>query len=84
MADARSDTDELPPAQRRYVVDQARANLRAHAVEQSPALYRLYELYAVGALTRGELRAELDTLRANRTRKSENPSPGGEILFASG
>lgn len=70
MADAWMDADGLTSTQRRYLVDQARANLRLRDVEQSSELYRPYEQYVAGVYSRGELWVELDKRRRDRTRKS--------------
>ena len=60
--------------QRRQLVEQARANLRAQGVVLSPKLYRLYEYYVQGTYTRQQIRAEVETYWA-----SFNPATSSQL-----
>lgn len=69
--------DEPAVLQRRKLVEQARANLRAQGVVLSPTLYRLYEYYIQGTYTRQQIRAEVEAYWAsfNTATSSQLNSP---------
>jgi hypothetical protein len=57
---------EFTAPQRRAMVDQARANLRAHGVGQHPRAYAVWEQYATGVLTRAQVLTILAEERRQR------------------
>jgi len=70
------DTDESDQAERRAIVAQAIANVRARGIEPNPQVLALYERYAAGEIMRDELQAVMQARvaaiqRGSREQKGE-------------
>lgn len=58
------DTEEDDQAQRRAIVTQAIANVRARGIEPHPQVLALYERYAAGEIRRDEVQAAMQARAA--------------------
>lgn len=58
------DTNEHDQAERRAIVEQAIANVRARGIEPTPQVLALYERYAAGEIMRDEVQAVMQARAA--------------------